>query len=42
MNIFAGVFFKMQTRNLDRHRLPVVRMAGLVTIGGHDFERAVG
>ena len=38
----SSIFFEMQTRDLDRHRLPVVRVAGCITFGGHDLKRAIG
>ena len=41
MNVFAGVFLQVQTRDIHSHRLPVMSVAGLIAIGGHNFENAI-
>ena len=42
MNVFAGVFLEVESRNTDRLRAPLDGMTGLVTLGGHDLEFTVG
>ena len=42
MHVLPRVLFQVQTRDLNRHRFPFMRVSSFITISRHDFEGAMG